>query len=161
MDSGGDTQGTQPGATLRPEPIPANVKAILIGDLSTYRPLMEQDPEFRLLFKVRADFDDEMQRTPESRTGLRPLCRECRAHQWWAVTGSGRGGAGSSRKAAAGRSDQERLSTVFGSLRDLTMEACYWAKKDQAETTIGDACEAVQSPRANGVRVWPTTSTTS
>ncbi|HEX5439980.1 MAG TPA: ATP-binding protein, partial [Ktedonobacterales bacterium] len=66
MDSGSEPQGSPPGATLRPEPIPANVKAILIGDLSTYRPLMEQDPEFRLLFKVRADFADEMQRTPDA-----------------------------------------------------------------------------------------------
>src|SRR6185437_16806985 len=55
MDSGGEPQGAPPGATLRPEPIPANVKAILIGDLSTYRMFMDQDPEFRLLFKVRAE----------------------------------------------------------------------------------------------------------
>jgi predicted ATP-dependent protease len=135
MDSGSDTQGNQPGATLRPEPIPANVKAILIGDLSTYRPLMEQDPEFRLLFKVRADFDDEMPRAPESEKAYARFAGNVARTN---------GGPSLSADAVAQlieegsrwAGDQERLSTAFGSLHDLTMEACYWAKKDQAETTI-------------------------
>jgi predicted ATP-dependent protease len=135
MDSGGETQGTPPGATLRPEPIPANVKAILIGDLSTYRPLMEQDPEFRLLFKVRADFDDEM---------LRTLDTELAYARYSGNVARTNGGPALAAEAVAKlieegsrwAEDQERLSTEFGSLRDLTLEACYWAKKEQSETTL-------------------------
>jgi predicted ATP-dependent protease len=135
MDSGGETQGTPPGATLRPEPIPANVKAILIGDLSTYRPLMEQDPEFRLLFKVRADFDDEMPRTPDT---------ELAYARYSGSVARSNGGPALAADAVAQlieegsrwAEDQDRLSTEFGSLRDLTLEACYWAKKEQSETTL-------------------------
>jgi predicted ATP-dependent protease len=133
MDSG-DMPGNQPGATLRPEPVPANVKAILIGDLSTYRPLMEQDPEFRLLFKVRADFDDEMPRSPEA--------EQAYAHFTGYVARSNGGPtlgvdavAQLIEEGSRWSEDQDRLSTEFGSLRDLTLEACYWAKKDQATTT--------------------------
>ncbi len=134
MDSGGEPQGAPPGATLRPEPIPANVKAILIGDLSTYRMFMEQDPEFRLLFKVRADFADEMQRTPDAEkayarfsgnvvrsNGGPPLAADAVARLI--------------EEGSRWAEDQERLSTEFGSLRDLTLEACYWAKKEKGETT--------------------------
>ena len=134
MDSGGEPQGASPGATLRPEPIPANMKAILIGDLSTYRIFMEQDPEFRLLFKVRADFADEMLRTPDAEqayarfsgnvvrtNGGPPLAADAVARLI--------------EEGSRWAEDQERLSTEFGSLRDLTLEACYWAKKERGETT--------------------------
>lgn len=134
MDSGGDPQSGPPGATLRPEPIPANVKAILIGDLSTYRPLMEQDPEFRLLFKVRADFADEMQRTPDAEQAYARFSANV------ARTSGGPSLAADAvatliEEGSRWAEDQERLSTEFGSLRDLTLESCYWAKKENAETT--------------------------
>jgi lon-related putative ATP-dependent protease len=131
METGGEASGSPTSATLRPEPIPANVKVILIGDSATYRALLELDQEFRLLFKVRADFDDEMPRDAEAElayarfagevarsTGSPPLTRGAVA----LVIEEG------SRWAE----DQERLSTLFGDLRDLTLEACFWAKKESA-----------------------------
>lgn len=133
MDNSGEPQGAPPGATLRPEPIPANVKAILIGDLSTYRVFMEQDPEFRLLFKVRADFADEMQRTPDAEQAYARFSGNV------ARTNGGPPLASDAvakliEEGSRWAEDQERLSTEFGSLRDLTLEACYWAKKEKAET---------------------------
>ncbi len=52
--------------SLEPEPIPLDVKIILFGDRSTYMLLQNYDPEFEELFKVTADFENEMPRTPES-----------------------------------------------------------------------------------------------
>ncbi len=134
MDSGGEPQGNPPGATLRPEPIPANVKAILIGDLSTYRPLMEQDPEFRLLFKVRADFADEMQRTPDAEQAYARFSANVARTSGGPPLAAG-AVATLIEEGSRWAEDQERLSTEFGSLRDLTLESCYWAKKENAETT--------------------------
>jgi predicted ATP-dependent protease len=51
---------------LRPEPIPVNVKVILTGDMQTYQLLSSADPEFREVFKVRADFDSQMDATDEN-----------------------------------------------------------------------------------------------
>jgi len=131
MEAGGEAAGGPTSATLRPEPIPANVKVILIGDGLTYRALLELDQEFRLLFKVRADFEDEMPRDEEAElayarfagevarsTGSPPLARDAVALMI--------------EEGSRWAEDQERLSTVFGDLRDLTLEACFWAKKDQA-----------------------------
>lgn len=52
--------------SLEPEPIPLDVKIILFGDRSTYMLLQNYDPEFEELFKVTADFENEMPRTQES-----------------------------------------------------------------------------------------------
>ncbi|MGF1734718.1 Lon protease family protein [Photobacterium satsumensis] len=52
--------------SLDPEAIPLNVKLILFGDYQTYQLLQHYDPEFSELFRVTADFEDEMNRTDES-----------------------------------------------------------------------------------------------
>ncbi|MDF2152657.1 ATP-binding protein [Vibrio sp. CAU 1672] len=52
--------------SLDPEPIPLDIKIILFGDYRTYQLLQHYDPEFSELFRVTADFEDEMPRTPES-----------------------------------------------------------------------------------------------
>jgi lon-related putative ATP-dependent protease len=52
--------------SLDPEPIPLDVKIILFGDYNTYQLLTHYDPEFSELFRVTADFEDEMQRTDDS-----------------------------------------------------------------------------------------------
>ncbi|SHE32571.1 Lon protease family protein [Vibrio gazogenes] len=52
--------------SLDPEPIPLNVKIILFGDYRTYQLLTNYDPEFGELFRVTADFEDEMPRNADS-----------------------------------------------------------------------------------------------
>lgn len=52
--------------SLEPEPIPLNVKIILFGDYQTYQLLQHYDSEFSELFKVTADFEDDMPRTDAS-----------------------------------------------------------------------------------------------
>jgi lon-related putative ATP-dependent protease len=52
--------------SLDPEPIPLDIKIILFGDYRTYQLLQQYDPEFAELFRVTADFEDEMVRTKES-----------------------------------------------------------------------------------------------
>lgn len=52
--------------TLRPEPIPLDIKVIIIGDYFLYQLLYNYDDDFRKLFKIRADFDIEMDKTEEN-----------------------------------------------------------------------------------------------
>lgn len=71
--------------SLEPEPIPLDAKVVLVGDRQVYYLLAELDPDFVELFKVQADFEEEVPRTPEgerlygrllgaiaAREGLRP-----------------------------------------------------------------------------------------
>jgi lon-related putative ATP-dependent protease len=52
--------------SLEPEAIPLDVKIILFGDYQTYQLLQHYDAEFSELFRVTADFEDEMERTRDS-----------------------------------------------------------------------------------------------
>ena len=53
-------------ATLEPEPIPLNVKVILVGTPTLYYLMRAYDEDFAKLFKVRAEFATEMERNPQS-----------------------------------------------------------------------------------------------
>jgi predicted ATP-dependent protease len=135
LDGGGEPQGPI-GASQRPEPIPASMRVALIGDRGTYYGLAEADPEFRQLFKVRADFDVEMPRDAVTE----------RAYARYAGNvARTAGGAPLSAEAVALLIEegsrwierQDRLATLFGELRELTVEACYHARRSNAETTTG------------------------
>jgi lon-related putative ATP-dependent protease len=52
--------------TLEPAPIPLDVKVVLLGDRLLYYLLQAYDPEFLDLFKVAADFDDQIDRSPDN-----------------------------------------------------------------------------------------------
>ena len=51
-----------------PEPIPLDVKVVLVGDRQLYQLLMANDPDFEGLFKVQAEFESRMERTDENVT---------------------------------------------------------------------------------------------
>ncbi len=119
--------------TLKPKPIPANVKIILIGSPLIYYLLYTYDEDFEKLFKVRADFSSTMDRNIDGvrqyaefisrrvkEDGLKEFDREAVAK----VIEYG------SRIV----SDQKKLSTRFMEISDLLKEANYWTKVDSSET---------------------------
>jgi hypothetical protein len=80
--------------SLEPEPIPLNVKVVLVGERVLYYLLYNLDPDFHELFKVAADFEEDMDRSPENqllharliattarRDNLLPLDREAVARR--------------------------------------------------------------------------------
>ncbi|MBP2635159.1 MAG: putative ATP-dependent protease [Firmicutes bacterium] len=60
----GEQYGVLAMASLKPEPIPINVKVVLIGNPYIYQLLYNYDEDFRKLFKAHADFDVVMENTP-------------------------------------------------------------------------------------------------
>src|SRR4029434_9957399 len=58
--------GWAPPQGLRHEHIPTDTKVIVIGDPHLYRTLATMDPDFRETFKVKADFDFEVDRSQEN-----------------------------------------------------------------------------------------------
>jgi lon-related putative ATP-dependent protease len=53
-------------SALKPEPIPINVKIIFVGSSEIYHLLYNYDRDFKKHFKIKADFDDHMDRTDEN-----------------------------------------------------------------------------------------------
>lgn len=61
-----EAQGWSAPITLEPQPVPCKVKVVLIGSRELFYLLNDHDPDFAELFKVAADFDDQMSRTPQN-----------------------------------------------------------------------------------------------
>lgn len=116
--------------SLEPEPIPLDLKVILLGDRHLYYQLYEHDPEFAELFKVVADFEDQMERTAENhllyarliastvqKEGLLHLEKEAVAKVI--------------EHAARSVEENSKMSLHLGSMTDLLRESTYWARKQQ------------------------------
>ncbi|MDH3832339.1 MAG: AAA family ATPase, partial [Gammaproteobacteria bacterium] len=104
--------------SLEPQPIPLQVKVVLLGDRLLYYLLCKYDPDFQALFKVAADFEDSVDRNPGSdqsyaqlvatlvrKNGLRPFDRSAVAaviEQSMRIVG-----------------DREKLTTHMRSIADL------------------------------------------
>lgn len=64
IDSSRDMTSGSTIISLKPELIPLNLQVVLIGSESIYMQLSNVDSDFKKLFKVKADFDDSIPRTP-------------------------------------------------------------------------------------------------
>ena len=117
---------------LRPEPIPLDVKVIVTGDEAIYRMLTSVDNEdFWDLFKVKAEFDYRVDLTDENLQAYCAfICRTCMDEGLLGFEPSG--AAEVIEYAARLVADQQKLSTRFGLIKDLLIEADYWAQKEAA-----------------------------
>lgn len=120
-----DVLGLSTTRSLRPDPIPLDVKVVLIGDAPLYALLRQADPDFRELFKVRADFDSLLEWTAENASAYAGFLQHC-------VDGGERpidrsGLARLIEESARLAGDQHKLSARLGELADLAREAGYYA----------------------------------
>ena len=121
-----------PTTALRPEPMPLDVKVAIVGDAGLYGLLYRLDPDFRELFRVKADFEIDFERNAESIQGLASLIRQqCEI-----------GGLRCFSNGAVARlvehssrmvEDQRRLSASLGAFLDLVRQADYWAAEDGSQ----------------------------
>ena len=123
--------------SLQPDPIPLEVKVVLIGPPTVYYLLSAQDGDFADLFKIAADFDDRVARTPETtmlyarlicgmtrREKLRPLDRAAVARVI--------------ERAARLAGDADKLSASLRDFRNLLHESDQFAA-DSGKDVIGAA----------------------
>ena len=125
----GNQMGLTSTATLDPEPIPLNVKVILVGTPALYYLLRAYDEDFAKLFKVRAEFARDMERNPDSEQDYALFVRSVVDENHLCPfdrTAVARIIEHSSRMVE----DQDKLSTQFGIIADLICEAAYWARRE-------------------------------
>lgn len=121
--------------SLEPEPAQLDVKVVLLGDRTLYYLLSAYDPDFHELFKISADFEDELVRSAESEQlyarviatiarneKLRPFDRAAVARLI--------------EQSARMADDSERLTAQMRSIVDLMQQADHWAGVENA-TQVG------------------------
>lgn len=117
--------------SLKPEPIPLNVKVFLVGNSYIYQLLYEYDPDFRELFKVKADFDSQMIRSDENikdySSFIQSFCKKEKL-----LPADHRAMAKIIEYSSRLAGDQDKLSTSFGKIADIIREAAYYAGGDNA-----------------------------
>jgi lon-related putative ATP-dependent protease len=124
----GSQMGLISTATLDPEPIPVNVKVILVGTPTLYYLIHAYDEDFAKLFKIRAEFATRMERNPQSESDYALYVRsviDANKLPPFDRTAVARIIEHGARMVG----DQDKLSTQFGIIADLICEAAYWARK--------------------------------
>ncbi|WP_138437604.1 Lon protease family protein [Marinobacter shengliensis] len=137
----------------QPEPIPLKVKVVLVGDRTLYYLLAHYDPDFLDLFKVEADFEDDLDRDGESyqlyARMLATMAKSVRARPM--------------DKPAVGRliehasrlaGDQKKLTAHDRVLKDLLSEANHWAARaDSKHIGIGHIQQAIDEREFRASRI--------
>jgi len=114
--------------SLEPEPIPLDLKIILLGDRHLYYLLYEQDPDFAELFKVAADFEDQMERNAENHLlYARMIASTIQTEHFLHLDSDAV--AVVIEYGARAVEDSEKFSLHHGDLTDLLREANYCARK--------------------------------
>jgi predicted ATP-dependent protease len=140
--------------SLQPEPIPLDVKVVVLGPPVLYYLLSAVDNDFKELFKIAADFDDRVERTPETtllyarfvagvvrREGLLPFDRGAVARVI--------------EQASRVVDDSDRLSTGLRGIVDLLQEAHQVAVNAGKEViTAAEVQRAIDAQLRRGDRVY-------
>jgi predicted ATP-dependent protease len=117
---------------LRPQPMPIEVKIILIGDSNLYQMLAAYDEDFFEIFKVKSDFDSEVNRDTDNMLGFAAFisgcCEDCNLKHFDKA-----GVASIIDYASRLVSDQKKLSSRFSQIKEIVEESEYWARQENSK----------------------------
>ena len=133
--------------TLKPEPIPSDVKVILVGGAYYYELLRGYDEDFSKLFKIRADFDYEMDRNDENIFKIAGfISKFCDNEKTLPFDSS----AVASVIEYSSRSveSQKKLSTRFNLIAEILAESATWAQLDNAEIVTAEYVKKAEEEKA-------------
>ena len=139
--------------SLEPERIPLSVRVVLIGTRPVYTLLCAYDPEFAELFKIVADFDDTIERTPQTTQLYARLAAACiRREQLLPLEAAAVARLIEHGSRIAG--DSRKLSTHLRSIEDTVREANHFARAGGgALIRAADIRRAIEQRQARLARV--------
>ena len=139
--------------SLKPEPIPLDVKVLLIGDSEIYHALLALDPDFKKLFKVKVEFEESAPRTDENilkiakftnsyikKEKLLPLDKTAVAKLIEYVSKLS--------------DDKEKLSTKFNEIGSVVSEASTWAKLSKSKLITSEYIQEALEQRIERVKKY-------
>jgi predicted ATP-dependent protease len=130
--------------TLRPEAIPLETKIVIYGNPRIYQMLYALDEDFRNMFKVKAEFGGDMDRSDEALAQLATfVTRQVDEHALLHFEP----GAVAEVANYASRliEDREKISTQFTQVTDVLSEATHWARQAKKHrVTARDVAKAIE-----------------
>lgn len=132
--------------SIEPEPIPANVKVVLVGEPALYYLMRSLDTEFGELFKVKVDFQPQMDRNTETELGYaRLVASQVKKESLPPFDASAVAALIQEGSRLAG--DQVKLTTRCGEIVDLIREAAHWARAAGREPVSAEDVERALAER--------------
>ena len=139
--------------SLKPEPIPLDVKVILIGNASIYHTLLSMDSDFRKLFKIKVEFEET---APIDEINVNKLARFvhtfCEQEELPPLDKSAMARLVEFASRLAG--DKDKLSTRFTDIGQVVGEAGTWAKLDKAKVVTKQYIEKALAERIDRIKKY-------
>ena len=139
--------------SLKPEPIPLNVKVLLLGDANIYHTLLAIDPDFKKLFKIKVEFEETAPRNEENVVKLskfvHSFCEkeDCLPLDKFAM-------AKVVEYTSSLADDKEKLSTHFNEIGEIISEASTWAKISRKKVISADYIEKALTQRVERIKKY-------
>ena len=139
--------------SLKPEPIPLNIKVLLLGNAEIYHTLLSLDPDFKKLFKIKVEFEESAPRNNDNilrlakfvhsyceKENCLPLDKEAMAKVV--------------EYASKLSDDKQKLSTHFNEIGEIVSEASTWARLSRKKLITADYIEKALSKRIERVKKY-------
>ena len=153
IDNAVDQKTSMVMVSLKPEPIPLDLKVIIIGNENVYQTLLSVDSDFRKLFKIKVEFEDD---APLNEQNLKDLAKFVHGYceddelphlDKFAV-------ARLAEYSTRLSNNQNKISTRFGELAQVIAEAATWARLDKSKVVTKDYIEKALDERKNRLKKY-------
>ena len=140
IESASDQRSSMVMVSLKPEPIPLDLKVILIGDANIYYTLFSMDEDFRDLFKIKVEWEDEALINKENVNNLAKVINDyCKQEELPPLDKYAMARIVEYASRVAG--DQRKISTAFNDIFEVVAEAATWTKIAKAKVTTEEYIE--------------------
>lgn len=139
--------------SLKPEPIPLNVKVLLLGDAEIYHTLLALDPDFKKLFKIKVEFEESAPRNADNIVKLSRFVHSyCEKEDCLPLDKSAMAKVVEYTSHLA--NDKEKLSTHFNEIGEIVSEASTWAKLSRKKVITSDYIDKALKKRIERVKKY-------
>ncbi len=139
--------------SLKPQPIPLDLKVILIGSANIYHTLLAMDSDFKKLFKVKVEFEDDAPKTEDNMLKLaRFIHGFCEQEELLPLDKTAVSKVVEYASKLA--NSKNKLSTRFNDLSEIVAEACTWAKLDKAKVVTGEYVDKTLRERIDRIKKY-------
>lgn len=139
--------------SLKPEPIPLDLKVILIGNANIYHTLLSMDSDFRKLFKIKVEFEESAPITEENVNKLSRFVHTfCEQEELPHLDKSAMARVVEYASRIAG--DNEKLSTRFNDLAQIVAEAGTWARLAKSKVVTEDFINKALEERVDRIKKY-------
>lgn len=141
--------------SLKPEPIPLDLKVIMIGNPEIYHTLLSLDDDFRKLFKIKVEFEEDAPKTDENIAKLVKFVRSyCEQEELLDIDKEAMARIVEYASKLSG--DKEKLSTQFSEIGQIVGEASTWAKLDKSKIVTKKYVQKAFDERIERIKKYDT-----